>query len=38
MELLVLNNNTWNSLTVYLLWTISITKQYLEPLDCVHMN
>ena len=38
MELFVLNNNTWNSLTVYLEWIISITSYYFEPFESTQMN
>ena len=38
IELLVLNSNTWNSLTVCLNWIISLIYQYLKPFDCVQIN
>ena len=38
MEVLVLNNNTWNSLTVFRNRIIGIIQHYQESFDCVQMN
>ena len=37
IELLVLNSNTWSSLSVSLNWIIGMTGQYLKPLNCVRI-
>ena len=38
IELLILNSNTWNHLTLCPNWILTITQQYFEPFDCVQIN
>ena len=38
MEFLELNSNTWNSLTVGLIWIFGLTEQYLELFDSEQMD